>query len=718
MEKTQAPNDPFKVRITPAFSVLVGGHRDQRLHRNWYQHGEADLRERHLQQCLTETLSRLYRAADETFQRTEAVYLAQSPRLRLITGVACGTDLIARKVAEQLNIARHLLIPGEEHDSPCGNKAVAHANRAVAMGMQPPIGQKKLTQDTYSLRDDLALTFSDVLVAVWDGQEPYGIESGAGLMVRDAIKRRQCVILLHLDPHFDHPQIKLLNPDRLTDAALTGIKVMGATPAALLSLFDDIGLDDPRIDDWIDRILCPFEAATDANNAENRLFSRIGQQVSVSRFILLWLMWLASKLGLAKTRARPVGLFRWVSGSWLWLRMMLNPPTRSQPLRIIELLQTDVTGELRRHWVVHRMHGFFSGLARLDPKAAIHAITPRVGHNRYDAIRPSSETRKRHPIKEPQFEQMFNWSDEQARVYAERHRDDTWMIYYAAALAVFCAVAGALNFWPSQPDQTPYFWIFWEFVLLNFIVRRVLKSRFKDHHGHWIRFRFIAEQLRYLRLGYPLMVIPEAYATPYWRPRSENDDRVSELESAELWVIQRILIAEGIPQDRKDPVLYEMSRHNKPILEYVQEVLSEHASYYRNSFQTLQRDHHYLHRLAFVLFFLTFVVVTLHFFMHLPWSLVFTAFFPAWGAAIHGILAQNEVVRVSAMSGQVWQQLTTLRDAFALHKQVQNDYALPQTRWMRTQESRELVGAATHILSDANRYWRSLLRHNQADLPG
>ena len=716
MEKTQAPDDPYKVRLMPAFSVLAGGHRDKRLERHWYQHGAAKARQKHLQQCLHETLQRLYSTADKILADTQDVYLHQAPRLRLVTGVACGTDVMARQAAESLAVERHLLMPGKDTDSPCGDNAVAHANRAVAMGMQAPIGYHKLSQETYSLRDDLALTFSDVLVAVWDGQEPYGIESGAGLMVRDAVQRRQCVVLLKLDPECDHPRILLLDPDKLTDAALTDIEVMGATPAALLDLFIEIRLDDERIDQWLKRILCPFAAATDSENEENRLFKRIGQQVSVSRFIGQWLHWTAGILRLAKPRSRPIGLFTWISGSWLWLRMMLNPPARSQPLRIIELLQTDVTEELRRHWLVHRLHGFFSGLARLDIKAALHAITPRIGRNRYDAIRPSQKTREKHPIKEPHFEQMFNWSEEQASVFAERQRDDTWMIYYAAALAVFCAVAGALHFWPSHPEQTPYFWIFWEFVLLNFIVRRVLKSRYKDHHGHWIRFRFIAEQLRYLRLGYPLLVIPKAYATPYWRPKDKNNPE--ELESAEVWVLQRMLIAEGLPRDRKDPVLYQMSRHNKASLEYIQEVLDEHANYFKNSFRNLQRDHHYLHRLAFTLFFLTFVVVTLHFFMHLPWSLVFTAFFPAWGAAIHGILAQNEVVRVSAMSGQVWQQLTVLREAFTLHKQVQNDYELPQTRWMRTQELRELVGAATHILSDANRYWRSLLRHNQADLPG
>ncbi|MGC9457824.1 MAG: hypothetical protein ACP5DC_09930 [Halothiobacillaceae bacterium] len=137
------------------------------------------------------------------------------------------------------------------------------------------------------------------------------------------------------------------------------------------------------------------------------------------------------------------------------------------------------------------------------------------------------------------------------------------------------------------------------------------------------------------------------------------------------------------------------------------------------SFRNLHRDHHYLHRLAFALFTLTFLAVTLHFFFYLSWILIFTAFFPAWGAAIHGILTQNEVVRVSAMAGRVWQQLTDLREAFRLHQVLRaRETRSVSTRWRRTQDLRELVQASSDILSDENRYWRSLLQHNETNLPG
>ncbi|WP_018871010.1 hypothetical protein [Thioalkalivibrio sp. ALgr3] len=718
--ETGGGEDPYKVRLTPAFSVLVGGHRGQRLERNWLSHGDTEARRASLQATLERVLRRLYGAAAERFASTDAVYADVSPVMRLITGRATGTNELARSAAARLDVDLHLMSTSPETAGEPG----AHARRGVVLGAEPVHGAEDPPESVHRLRDDLALTFSDMLVAVWDGQEPHEVTSGAGQMIRDAVMRRQGVLLLYLDPEQDTPQLMMLTAARVTDAALTRLDVMEVTPAALLSLFDPVELDSRRIDEWLERILCPFTPALDETTTENRLIRRIDDQVGVGHYVVWWGLWLLGLAGLTRRRRRPPGLWNWVTGSWMWLHAMLEPPARSQPSRVVELLQTDARDEVRRHWVVNRLHAASSALAMLDLRGALRALRPAPSRgNRYNAVRPSPEREAEHPIREPAFEHFFNWSDEQAGIFATRHQDDTWMIYYAAAMAVFAAVAGALQVWPAAPGEVPYFWIAVEFVLLHFIVRRVLKARYRDHHGHWIRFRFLAEQLRYLRLGYPLLVLPKTFSAPYWRPENRRPEgrpmeRHSELESAELWVLQRLLVAEGMPQDRRGRVPYRMSEHNEAALDYIHDVLDEHREYYRRSAHNLEMNHKYLHRLAFTLFFATFLVVTLHFFFHFPWSLFFTAFFPAWGAAIHGILAQNEVVRMSAMSGQVWRQLRTLEEAFALHKQVQADYAVEQTRWMRTEELRELVGAATHILSDANRYWRSLLRHNQADLPG
>ncbi len=707
-------NEKIARQLDPAFAVLVGGHRAERLERRWYGRGAARRRRENLREALEGLLARLYGLAKAHLACSDGVYAAEPPALRLITGRASGTDEYARLAAGRLGVDLHLVSAGDVTDGRAGVEPV----RGVAFGAESAGGRHDVSESAYRLRDHLALTFSDVLVVVWDGEEPDEIASGAGRMLRDAIMRRQCVLLLRLDPDHDRPQPMLLDAARLTDAALTRLDVMEVTTVSLLSLFEPLAADDARLDAWMGRILRPYAPALDPDNSENRLLRRIEAQTGLLGYLRDWLLWVTALVGIGPERGRPPGPWRWLKGLWLWLSAMLEPPERSQASRVLELLHTEGRGKHRRHRLLHRLHRLVSALAMLDFSRALAACRAVPRRNQYDAIRPGPSLRADHPIVEPGFEGFFNWSDEQARLFATRHQDDTWMIYYAAALAVFAAVAGALQVWPAAPGETPFFWIAMEFVLLHFIVRRVLKARYRDYHGHWIRFRFLAEQLRYLRLGYPLLAIPETFFSPSWRSVPRADAGLTmRLESAELWLLQRLLVAEGIPRGRDGRVPYRMSEHNAEVLDYIHSVLEKHRDYHRCSARDLQRNQRYLHRLAFGLFFSTFVVVTLHFLVHLPWSLFFTAFFPAWGAAIHGILAQNEVARLSAMSGQVWRQLSVLEEAFDLHRKLLADYAVSQTRWMQTQELRELVIAATHILSDANRYWRSLLRHTQAELP-
>lgn len=102
----------------------------------------------------------------------------------------------------------------------------------------------------------------------------------------------------------------------------------------------------------------------------------------------------------------------------------------------------------------------------------------------------------------------------------------------------------------------------------------------------------------------------------------------------------------------------------------------------------------------------------------ISWILIFTAFFPAWGAAIHGILTHNEVVRMSAMAGSVWSKLTTLEEAADLYAgSLSQPVGTASEYWHRTRELRDLVQVLTRVLSDENQHWRTLLQHNHPDLP-
>lgn len=708
MDKVQAP------ALQPVFSVLVAGHRQARLEPEGLPPEKAAARQEALREKMQQLLLRLRESAEKTFSEAADVYADAPPRSRLITGSATGTDALAADLAKPCHYELDYLLPRASQqavDAP-------DAARGVAMQMQPAPGKPDLKESEYSLRDRLGLSFSDLLIAVWDGEEPGGLQSGTALMIREALLRRTPVCILYLPVDAQEPQIFWLDFQLLTDAWITEIEVLGCNADLLFQVFDELPLDAPvtqqRLHQWMEILLAPFRPALEENNPEATLLQRIEQQRSVSRYFLQWIFWWCSKQGWRKQAAeRPLPIMEWVRGSWLWLNIMLNPPQKSQPLRLVEMLHTEVRRYTRQERIISRAHGFFSNLAKLDLGSALKSLFHPPCNQGYQGISSEGLTDATNPIKEPDLEEVFNWSDTQARVFSTRYRDDIWLIYYAAAFAVFCAVAGAIHLWPAPSSGVPFIWVFLEFILLHFIVRRVLQSRFRNFHGRWMSFRFVAEQVRYLRLGYPLLVLPSSYSTPIWEPVVEQGRREIKLKSAEAWILQRVLIAEGLPRCASGQPIYAMTEHNTEILQYIRAVLEEHRHYYHTSYHHLHREHTYLHRLAFGLFTLTFVAVTVHFFLTLPAILIFTAFFPAWGAAIHGILSQNEVVRVSSMAAQVWRELTTLKEAFELHEHL----AARASNWQRTQQLRELVEAATNILSNENYYWRSLFQHNQQDLP-
>lgn len=705
------PTQPadYRHRITPVFGVMVAGHRAKRLQKSGYDE-QSDV----IGSVLSAVLQRLRARAAEAFARGTPVYEAELPAFRLLTGVADGVDELAAQVAEPCGFELHVVAPGRAADASYHEPAPV---RAVSLGMKPTnVRAHTLRQEDYTLRDRMVLSFSDLMIAVWDGQEPFPMTSGTALAVKSALLRRKPVLWLNLQPAGATPEIWLADPARLTEQALTEIDVLDASPERLRELFRQYCLDDPafdqQIDQWLHGLLLPFLPALDDSNEERQLRRRIARQDTTLGYIKGWLSYV---LTLGKTQ-RPLGLLNWLLGGVLWLQVMLNPPQRSAGLHILESLHSDVRRIRWQEHLVSRLHGFFSALIKLEPKEAVRALrsVQLVGTHPPQGVADS-------PIRETSLPGFFQWADAQARVFATRYRDDTWVIYYAAALAVFCAVAGAIYLWPAKVPGWYYFWVILEFILLRFVVGRVLIARFKGWHERWMSFRYLAEQLRILRIGYPLMVMPDSVKQRVWEPNTDaSTERSIRVTQPEGWILQRIMVAEGLPKSAAGKAYFRITHHNEAILTGVNHALAENRAYYQRKYHRLHHDHHRLHRFSLLLFALTFAAVLSHFVFHLPGILFFTAFFPAWGAAIHGILSQNEVARISAIAAQTWQRLTTLSQAMHMHQTITeagiaiNDQAIA---WARTRELRELVRAFTDTLADENKQWVSLLQHNKPDLP-
>ena len=653
-------------------------------------------------------LEELQHTTQSIFSQDDTIYSSEPLSFKIVSSGASGSEAVALKEARALGYSVSYLLAHELESD------LSQADSAFSLNLNP-CEEKYLCDMQYELRDELALNFSDVLVAVWDDKESTLMQSGTAKIVLHALKKIKPVILLYIEKSSDSPKIFVANYKKIDNTFLVEMESIGSLKRVVLSAFSEVNRDTfcKSIYNWLEIILVPYKEAMKEESHENRLKMRLYKQKSFLNYFRDFFLWHARFLH-SKRVEKPLAFLEWIRGIGLWFSLMLTPPAMSQESQIIECLESDANELTRYEKLLSRAHHFFSSLIKLEFTKALQALYKKEKqNNRYEAIKPSKEIERFDPIKEPDFEKIFNWADKEASNYAQKYKDNTWIIYYAAAFAVFCAVAGTLHIWPAPKEGIPFIWVFLEFILLHFIVSKVLKARFENHHGKWMNFRFIAEQIRYLRFGFAFLVLPKSIHKSAW---SYDEQRQKlKLQSAELWILQRIIIAQGLPQDANGKKIYNMSHHNKDALRYIMQVLSEHKEYYYHSYHNLHRDHVYLHRLSLGLFSATFVAVMIHFFSSVKHILIFTAFFPAWGAAIHGILSQNEVVRVSSMASEAWQDIKTLEAAFLAHEEHLGSSKIDRIE--EAQNIRKLIIATNEIVSNENHYWRSLFRDNHPELP-
>ncbi|RAU18191.1 hypothetical protein DN062_08095 [Nitrincola tibetensis] len=684
------------LRLRPVLNVLVAGHRQERLQRNWNIQSDSK-RSEYLNDALQVVLAQVKQVGAQVFQDAHVLYEG-SPEYRLLTGVATGVDEMARGLASANGYSLRMMTastPKERLD---------YDHQLVSLDNSRT--QSDMDESDYRLRDDILLTFSDITIAVWDEQEPIKIRSGTAHLIRNALIKRTPVILLSLPKGSDTPVIKMTELTRLTEARLLEMQTMECSPYQLLACFseaDDLHCLSRRLDEYLRLILAPFQMS-EAVQEELKQHQLIIEQPSFLQYCLQT-FWFVLSFGVLP---KPMNSKQWLKRQTTWLKAMFHPPQMSQAFRVYRILHASAERETFQDRTIRHIHVFCIALSRLELRRLLSAFMPGAGAPQ---ISMSAEQMPKSACISS-IGWSFAWADQQAHIYSSRHKHDIWVIYFAAAFAVLCAVAGTLKIWPASQEGLTLTWVFFEYFLLHFILRRVLRSRFNDWHGHWLSYRFIAEQLRYANIGYPQLVFPSSFHHSYWTVQQNT----LSFRSAELWVLQRVLKTQGLPQPESG---YCLSEQNQELLKGMQKVIDEHRTYFLNSYQTLHHEHSYLHKLAFGLFSVTFLAVTVHFFVNLSWILIFTAFFPAWGAAIHGILSHNEVARMSAMSGRVWSQLDTFNDAFELYqiRLLEPDKTVMGT-WDKAKELREMTRALLNILSEQNQEWRSLLQHNHPDLPG
>lgn len=294
----------------------------------------------------------------------------------------------------------------------------------------------------------------------------------------------------------------------------------------------------------------------------------------------------------------------------------------------------------------------------------------------------------------------FTFHNAQAEQAGDAYRYNVWMLYGFAALAVILAVSAEV--W--QQHWLAYF----ELIVIATIIYRVYWARKIQLHEKWMRHRYIAEQLRYCIMGYPLMVVPEPFRSAQWQVKNNQ----IMLKSAEIWLIQRYLMASGLPCE--DGKIYTPPYHNHALVEHMQRVIDNQKTYHQRHHHQKHLGHHRLHRATEIFFVFTFIAVSIHLFVHDIWLLLFTAALPAVAASLHGILTKLEMQRIASQSAQLYQQLDESEKAF---KRFIEGAKEGDDDWHQWLSLYALASSSEKIMSDNIKQWQHLIQKQSIDIP-
>ena len=252
-----------------------------------------------------------------------------------------------------------------------------------------------------------------------------------------------------------------------------------------------------------------------------------------------------------------------------------------------------------------------------------------------------------------------------------------------------------------------------ELVLVALIVFLLWRSQKLKWHSVWIGSRFLAEQLRYARLGLPLMVMGKTMSEPAFAvfPNSHGQNKLC-LVSEDLLKIQHSLAHSGLPTSTNgQPFVAASPQILKQLQQYVLSVVKDQVAYHKRVHHEHHTVEHVLHRFSLVLFTLTVMAIGAHFWLHAEWLLIFTAFFPALAAGIHGLTTSLEIARLSEQSEVTASELQYLSLA------LENVLEPPATPWQRWLHLRHLTLLASEVMSDENSQWQKLVIHQKPKLP-
>lgn len=334
-----------------------------------------------------------------------------------------------------------------------------------------------------------------------------------------------------------------------------------------------------------------------------------------------------------------------------------------------------------------------------------------IGGETIEAYRGPTWSQSRELVSStPILDNAFDQADISATLAASKHRDSVWISTLSATAAVFAAVAGAIGLWVGSQSAG---WAIAELLLIALIVGLLWQAKDKEWHSTWTGSRFIAEQLRYTRMGLPLLALTKSLLEPSLGVMVGGDgSKKTVVLPEDLRSLQHTVACMGLPESTQSgPYIAATVESIQRLRDYVLVVVNDQVKYHERTYHEHHLTEHILHTLSLILFCLTGCAVVGHFFLHANWLLIFTAFFPALAAGIHGLTTTLEIARVAEQSKVTADSLRHLRDAIA------NVLSAEDNAWRQWTRLRHLALLSAEIMSDENSQWQKLVTHQKPKLP-
>jgi len=293
----------------------------------------------------------------------------------------------------------------------------------------------------------------------------------------------------------------------------------------------------------------------------------------------------------------------------------------------------------------------------------------------------------------------FDAMDRSALFGSYIHRDLIWATHFAAAFAVFAAVAGHL--WKSWS----WFWGGIEFVALAFVLSLIFASRHFSLRDRWTACRLGAEQLRIARMSLPLLVLPSALATTNTvSAAGTHGSKETEFGALALEEVKRAVRDQGLPRLAAPLKASDAAA-------WLHCIVADQIAYHRRNHRKLEHVESWVGHATAGFFIIALLAVVLHFFKHWDWLLILTAAGPAFAAALHGAGTRLGIVHRAALSLEMEQTLQLIDDNLIKLMNGTHSAERPES------EVRRLAFAAAEAMGSENRSWHGLVRRYREELP-